>query len=200
MSKMEPFLTGRFEDALVTAAQLHSRQTRKGSDVPYVSHLLSVAGLVLEHGGDEDEAIAALLHDAVEDQGGKETLREIGGRFGERVAQIVQECSDTDEVPKPPWRERKEAYIEHLARASASARLISAADKLHNVRATLMDYRRYGERVWERFHTGRNDQLWYYRRVANVLREYGDSPLTEELHRVVSEMEALALANDTGKC
>ncbi len=200
MSEMEPFLTGRFEDALVIAAQLHRRQTRKGSDVPYVSHLLSVAGLVLEHGGDEDETIAALLHDAVEDQGGKETLREIGGRFGERVAQIVQECSDTDEVPKPPWRERKEAYIEHLARASASARLISTADKLHNVRATLMDYRRYGERVWERFHTERNEQLWYYRGVANVLREYDGSPLTEELHRVVSEMEALALANDAGKC
>ncbi len=200
MSKREPFLAQRFEDALVFAAQLHARQTRKGSEVPYISHLLSVTGLALEHGADEDEAIAALLHDAVEDQGGKETLREIGGRFGERVAQIVQECSDTDTTPKPPWRARKEAYIAHLSHASASARLISCADKLHNARATLMDYRRFGEHVWGRFNAERDEILWYYRGVANALREFEISPITEELHRTVSEMEAIAAVNDAGKC
>ncbi len=200
MSKREPFLAQRFEDALVFAAQLHARQTRKGSEVPYISHLLSVTGLALEHGADEDEAIAALLHDAVEDQGGKETLREIGGRFGERVAQIVQECSDADEVPKPPWRERKEAYIARLSTVSPSARLISGADKLHNSRATLMDYRRFGEHLWGRFSATRNELLWYYRSVADILREFENSPLTEELHRTVSEMEALAAVNDAGRC
>src|SRR5205085_11747027 len=122
-------LTQRFEEALAFAARLHKSQLRKGTGVPYVSHLLAVAGIALEHGADEDEAIAALLHDAIEDQGGAATREEIRRRFGDRVVGIVDGCSDTDVSPKPPWRERKEAYIAHVRDASPSVRLVSAADK-----------------------------------------------------------------------
>ena len=141
----------RFEDALRYAARTHARQWRKGTTIPYITHLLAVAAIVGEHGGTETEVIAALLHDAVEDQGGAPRLQEIRERFGDEVAAIVQECSDTDRTPKPPWRERKEAYIEHLAGAAPSARLVSAADKLHNARAILADYRERGDALWSRF-------------------------------------------------
>src|SRR6266853_3455026 len=126
-------LSRRFEAALLLATRLHATQTRKGGRIPYVSHLLGVASLALEHGGDEDVAIAALLHDAVEDQGGRPTLQTIRRMFGDRVATVVMECSDTDREPKPPWRERKERYLAHLPSASADALLVSIADKLHNV-------------------------------------------------------------------
>src|ERR1051325_12202408 len=128
-------LTSRFEDALSFAARLHSGQLRKGTAIPYVSHLLAVASVALEHGADEDEAIAALLHDAVEDQGGAPTREEIRRRFGDRVVEIVDGCTDAETVPKPPWRERKERYIAHVAEASPSVRLVSASDKLHNARS-----------------------------------------------------------------
>jgi GTP pyrophosphokinase len=185
-------LGSRFEAALVHAAQLHREQVRKGSGVAYVSHLLAVAGLVLEHGGDEDEAIAALLHDAVEDQGGAATLRAIRERFGDTVAAIVEGCTDTDETPKPPWRIRKEAYLAHLPTASPSVRLVSAADKLHNARTIAADYRRYGEALWERFSGGREGTLWYYRALVGVLAAHGRTPLVEDLERAVSELERLA--------
>src|SRR5262249_41201230 len=138
-------LSSRFREALVFAAELHRDQVRKGTTVPYVAHLLGVAGIVLEHGADEDEAIAALLHDAVEDQGGPPTREAIRRRFGERVAAIVDGCTDADKTPPPPWRARKEACVAHVRHASPSVLLVSAADKLHNSRAILNDYRLDGE-------------------------------------------------------
>jgi (p)ppGpp synthase/HD superfamily hydrolase len=185
-------LGSRFEEALPFAAQLHRNQVRKGTGVPYVSHLMAVAALVLEHGGNEDEAIAALLHDAVEDQGGADTLRKIRERFGDNVAAIVEGCTDTDQMPKPPWRPRKEAYLAHVASASPSVRLVSAADKLHNARTIVADQRRFGDDVWRRFSGGRDGTLWYYRALVEAFRAHGPTPLVEELERVVGEMEGLA--------
>jgi (p)ppGpp synthase/HD superfamily hydrolase len=184
-------LTQRFEDAMVYALHLHASQTRKGSGVPYISHLLSVAALTLEYGGSEDEAIAALLHDAVEDQGGAVTRAEILRRFGPVVTGIVDGCSDTDATPKPPWRARKEAYIAHIPNASDSVRLVSACDKLHNVRALLMDYRIMGEELWRRFHGGREGTLWYYRSLVDVLRSGRTVQVVNELDRAVTELETL---------
>lgn len=184
-------LTERFEEALVLAAQFHARQLRKGTTIPYISHLLAVTSLVLEHGGNEDEAIAALLHDAVEDQGGVNARAKIRRLFGENVAAIVDGCSDTDQMPKPPWHERKERYIAHLRTASPSVRLVSAADKLHNVRSILADYRIIGEALWSRFNGGKAGTLWYYRSVMDVLRETGPSSLVDELDRTLTELERL---------
>ena len=185
-------LSSRFEEALIFATRLHARQVRKSSSVPYVSHLLIVAGMVLEQGGDEDAAIAALLHDAVEDQGGRPTLDEIRRRFGDRVAEIVEGCSDAFTFFKPPWRKRKEAYLAHLPQAPAAVRLVSAADKLHNARTTLADYRQSGEAIWQRFNGGRQGTLWFYRAMVEALQAGGSFPLVEELDRVVSELERLA--------
>ena len=189
-----PTLGDRFDEALVYAAQLHRGQVRKGQTaVPYVSHLLGVASLALEHGADEDEAIAALLHDAVEDQGGARTLAAIKEKFGGKVADIVEACSDSLGEPKPPWRDRKEAYVARLKTASRSARLVSASDKLHNARSILTDYRREGGRVWSRFSAGRDGVLWYYRALVDALRPAGPSALVEDLDRVVCELERLAV-------
>lgn len=185
-------LTARFEEALVYATQLHAAQQRKGGAIPYIAHLLAVTSLVLEHNGNEDEAIAALLHDAIEDQGGAGTRAEIRRRFGDRVVAIVDGCTDADILPKPPWRARKEAYIAHLRTASASVRLVSAADKLHNARAILEDYRLLGEALWDRFHGGKAGTLWYYRSVVTALIAVGRTPLIDELERVVTEIERLA--------
>ncbi len=185
-------LTSRFEEALLFATQLHADQWRKGTHIPYIAHLLAVASIVLENGGSEDEAIAGLLHDAIEDQGGSVAREEIRQRFGENVVAIVNGCTDADVTPKPPWRRRKENYIAHLRVASPSIRLVSAADKLHNARAVLADYRELGEALWWRFHGGREGTLWYYRTVTDALRQSGTSPLIEELERVVSEIERLA--------
>jgi len=185
-------LSERFDEALVYAARLHAGQTRKTSGVPYVSHLLRVAGIALEFGADEDEAIAALLHDAVEDQGGPPTRAEILRRFGTRVAEIVDGCTDTDQQPKPPWRQRKEAYLEHLRRASSSVRLVSASDKLDNARSLLIAYRRQGEAIWRQFSGARDGTLWYYRSLVTIFRQFGPSALVEELARVVEELERAA--------
>ncbi|HZU69016.1 MAG TPA: HD domain-containing protein [Ktedonobacteraceae bacterium] len=185
-------LSTRFEEALVFATRLHAEQTRKGTAVPYIAHLLAVTALVFEHGGGEDEAIAALLHDSIEDQGGASTREAIRRRFGENVVQIVDGCTDTDVFPKPPWRQRKEAYLAHISKAPASVRLVSAADKLHNARAILEDYRIVGEALWKRFNGGKEGTLWYYRAVVDALREAGATPLVDELDRVVAEIEHLA--------
>src|SRR5256886_4049491 len=190
-------LSGRFEQALVYAARKHVRQQRKGTEVPYVAHLLGVANIALTYGADEDEAIAALLHDAVEDQGGVKTLNEIRSSFGDRVADIVEGCSDTVEMPKPPWKERKEAYIAHLRKASPSVRLISAADKLDNARAILADYRVLRESLWSRFKGRREGTLWNYRTLVATFREFGMTPLVAELNRVVAEIEQLAASRGT---
>lgn len=184
-------LTERFDDALVYASQLHRDQLRKGTRIPYISHLLAVCSLVLEHGGEEDEAIAALLHDAAEDQGGRVTLAAIKDRFGPRVAQIVNECTGSYDEPKPDWRPRKEAYIAAVATRSPSARLVSAADKLHNARCILADHERIGDALWERFSAGAPDQLWYYHAMVAAFLAAGDQPgLAEELRRAVSSLQA----------
>ena len=153
----------RFTNALTFAAQLHATQTRKGGEVPYIAHLLGVASIALEYGANEDEAIAALLHDAIEDQGGAATREEIRRRFGDTVTEIVDGCTDSDTTPKPPWRQRKQAYIAHIPKASASVLLVSAADKLYNSWSILKDYRLIGDAVWERFQGGKDGTLWYYR-------------------------------------
>jgi len=187
-----PALTGRFGEALRYAAEVHRKQLRKGTAIPYISHLLAVCSLVLEDGGGEDEAIAALLHDAVEDQGGRGRLEEIRRLFGDHVADIVEGCTDADTIPKPPWRERKEAYIAHFRSATPEVLRVSAADKLHNARAILADYRNQRERLWERFNGGREGTLSYYRTLASVLGEASGGLLAEELDRIVSELERLA--------
>jgi GTP pyrophosphokinase len=183
----------RFEDALTYAARLHSQQRRKGSGVPYITHLLAVAALVGEQGGSEDEVIAALLHDAVEDQGGQPRLAEIRARYGDAVAAIVWGCTDADTVPKPPWRERKERYVAHLDEASPSIRLVSAADKLHNARSILADLRVLGPDLWDRFTGGREGTLWYYRALADAFLRLSPGPLADELGQTVGEIERLAV-------
>ena len=188
-------LSTRFEEALVLATRLHADQTRKGTAIPYISHLLAVTAIVLEHGGHEDEAIAALLHDSIEDQGGATTREEIRRQFGDRVVEIVDGCTDTDVMPKPPWRARKEAYLAHLSEATGPVRLVSAADKLHNARAILEDYHILGEALWKRFNGGKEGTLWYYRSAVDALRKAGTTPLIEELDRVVSELECLTAEN-----
>jgi (p)ppGpp synthase/HD superfamily hydrolase len=183
-------LSPRFTDALCYAAALHGEQRRKVGGEPYIAHLLAVAALVLEYGGGEEEAIAALLHDAVEDQGGEATLAEIRGRFGDAVAEIVVGCSDTAGSPKPPWRRRKEAHIERLRGESAAVRLVVAADKLHNVRSLVREYRRCGESLWASFHGGRDGTLWNLRAVADALKQARQTPIVEELERSLGELIA----------
>lgn len=193
MNKEEkPGLTNRFEEALVYATRLHARQNRKRSNVPYIAHLLGVTALVLEDGGDEDEAIAALLHDAVEDQGGLKTLEEIHNRFGQHVAMIVDALTDAYTLPKPPWRERKEQYIEAMQSADASIRRVSLADKVYNARATLADIRRDGDLAWKKFKEGKEGTLWYYHQLIQTFGEQEPSELWEEFKRVVSEIERLS--------
>jgi GTP pyrophosphokinase len=183
-------LSQAFPEALRYAAELHLKQVRKGSGVPYAAHILSVAALVLEHGGSEEEAIAALLHDAAEDCGGRAVLDEIRRRFGNRVADIVEGCTDTFDAPKPDWRPRKEAFVARLPAAPASIRLVVAADKLHNVRSILADYRILGESLWPRFTGGKDNTLWYYRAVAAALKRAGTNALVAELERKLRELPA----------
>jgi (p)ppGpp synthase/HD superfamily hydrolase len=200
-------LTKRFEDALQYAARLHATQERKGSETPYIAHLLAVTAIVLEHGADEDEAIAALLHDAAEDQGGRQTLDAIRSRYGDRVARIVEECTDSFETPKRPWIERKTAYIAHLRQASPSVRLVAAADKLHNARTVLNDYRVAGDGLWQRFSADKEQTLWFYRQVTRALQmaaradEARLNGLIGELDEVVSTLERevnASRANEAG--
>ena len=182
-------LSPQYEHALTYATQIHAHQHRKGTGIPYVSHLLAVSSLVLEHGGSEEEAIGALLHDAGEDAGGAGRVADIRLRFGDAVADIVEGCSDTDVTPKPAWKERKVAYIAHVAHASGSVRLVSASDKLHNARAILRDCRRMKDALWSRFNGGREGTLWYYRSLVTAFREAGENELVEELDRTVSAIE-----------
>ena len=189
-----PQLSWDFCEALNFAAQMHLRQFRKGRPIPFVSHLLAVASLVLEYGGNEDEAIAALLHDAVEDQGGRPVLDRIRRRFGETVAEIVEGCTDSYTIPKPPWRERKESYICHLANASPSVLLVCTADKVHNARSLVRDYRELGNSLWSTFKGGREGTLWNYRALLEALRARSKSPLVDELEREVGKLENLVKA------
>lgn len=186
-------LNSRFDSALVYAAQAHAGQTRKGTKVPYIAHVLAVTALGLENGASEDEAIAALLHDTVEDSGGLPRLEDIRVRFGPMVAEIVLGCTDATETPKPPWKERKLAYLRDLETASPSVLLVSACDKLHNVRSLVTTLRNEGEAAWERFKGGREGTLWYYRAALDVLARRGTSPtLVQELKIALEELHRLA--------
>lgn len=187
-------LSPAFEDALVYATRIHGGQLRKKTQVPYIGHLLGVTAIALKYGANETEAIGALLHDAVEDGGGPERRRQIEKRFGKEVGAIVDGCTDSDQTPKPPWRERKEKYIAHLATASASTRLVSASDKLHNARAILHNLREDGDAVWERFKAGKQGALWSYRALVTAFQAHGKSELIDELDRVVTEIEKIAPA------
>lgn len=189
-------MTDRFEKAVRYATRHHNSQKRKGTEIPYISHLLSVAGIALEYGADEDEAIAALLHDAVEDPNGRpvaEVRKEIREQFGERVLEIVEGCTDTDVTPKPPWRQRKEAYIAHLKNASPSVRLVSSADKFQNAQCILKDFRNIGDALWGRFTGGREGTLWYYRALVTEFSTGHKTPISADLDRVVTELERLAV-------
>lgn len=179
----------KFEEALLFAAQKHAGQPRKGTEIPYVAHILSVAALVLEAGGDEELAIAALLHDVVEDCGGEPMLEEVRRKFGERVANIVDGCTDTYARPKPEWEKRKKDYLDHLRTADYETRLVSTADKLHNARAILADFMHDGESVWDRFKGGRDGTLWYYRAVTDELARMKTNRLTAQLQRTVDDLE-----------
>jgi (p)ppGpp synthase/HD superfamily hydrolase len=182
----------RFLRAFLFAAEKHKDQPRKTTTIPYISHLMGVASLVLEAGGDEDLAIAALLHDVVEDCGGAPMLKDVQRRFGARVAKVVEGCTDADAYPKPPWGERKEKYIERLKGADDDTRLVSAADKLNNVRSILSDYRADGESIWSRFNGGREGTLWYYRTLRDEFLRRPLNRITRDLELAVNELETLA--------
>lgn len=194
--KKKPMKLGpRFLRAFTFAAKKHSGQARKASTIPYLAHLMGVASLVLEAGGNEDLAIAALLHDVVEDCGGAPMLKEVRRRFGDRAAKIVDGCTDAYVIPKPPWRERKENYIRRLKKEPANTRLVSAADKLNNIRSIISDYRAIGESVWSRFNGGREGTLWYYRTLRDVFLERKPNRITREYALAVKELELLATKN-----
>lgn len=183
--------TERFVSAMAYAHQVHQGQRRKGTGIPYIAHVLGVAAIAMEYGADENEAIAALLHDAAEDGGGEATLAEIRARYGDAVGDIVLGCSDSlveDPEDKLPWRERKENYLAHLENTSQSVCLVSAADKLHNVRAIIRDYHEHGDDVWGRFQGQRDGTLWYYETVADTLHRRYRSQLTRDLQAAVDEL------------
>ncbi|MGD9127443.1 MAG: HD domain-containing protein [Planctomycetia bacterium] len=185
-------LTAKFAAAVEMAGQLHAQQRRRLWQVPYVGHLLRVAGIVAEWAEDEETVIAAVLHDAIEDQGGPAAREQIRKAFGERVATIVDECSDTDQKPKPPWRERKEAYLAHLKNALPETHLIAAADKLDNIRSLITGYIEYGESLWDHFHGGRDNTLWFYREVVTILEEVMPGPLVRELTRELRQFQKIS--------
>jgi (p)ppGpp synthase/HD superfamily hydrolase len=190
-------LTDRFDRALLYATHVHGGQVRKGTSTPYVAHLLAVAATVLEYGGDEDLAVAALLHDAAEDQGGKARLEDIRNRFGDRVAHIVEACSDSlantaKGEGKAHWRERKERYLAHLREADEDILRVSLADKVHNARAILRDLRKpdVGEKIWTRFSQPKKETLWYYSSLAETFCESLPSQLADELREIVEILSA----------
>jgi len=189
---MKALFSSLFEEALIYTARLHASQRRKGKDTPYIAHLMAVSALVLEYGGSETQAIAALLHDAAEDQGGRTQLEEIRRRFGDDVARIVADCTDSWTVPKPPWRARKEAYLQHIAALSPDSYLVSLADKVNNANTILQDHYQIGNAVWERFAGGKEGSLWYYRCLVDTFRECWSSPLIDELDRIVTRLEELS--------
>ena len=187
-------LIDRFAEALAYAERLHRRQTRKGTGVPYVAHLLAVCATVLEWGSDEDTAIAALLHDAVEDQGGLETLRAIETRFGPRVAGVVAACTDSvssDPATKPPWLDRKQAYLSKLVTATPEVALVTVADKLHNVRATIRNVRHHGLQTFSRFSASPEQMLWYFASVCHALERHRATAPVQELEEGVATLAGL---------
>ena len=189
---MKPILTERFQRALVFTFNLHQGQLRKNSSTPYFSHLMSVCSTVLDAGGDEDTAIAALLHDAAEDQGGNQTLMEIRNVFGDRVADLVLACSDTLSDPKPPWKNRKIQHLEKLSKAVPEVLLITMADKIHNARNLARDLQFHGEKVWENFNGGKAGTLWYYGELDRILEKTTFNHLYRELHRLINYIKHLS--------
>lgn len=187
----------RFQRAFEFAAKQHSGQTRKASTIPYIAHLMGVASLVFEAGGDEDLAIAALLHDVVEDCGGAPMLKQIRRRFGNKVAKIVDGCTDAYGLPKPPWHDRKVSYINRLKKEDDETRLVSAADKLNNVRSILSDYRVIGESVWSRFNGGRDGTLWYYRTLRDEFLRSKPNRITRDFDLAVRDLESLTAGKAT---
>jgi (p)ppGpp synthase/HD superfamily hydrolase len=194
-----PPLGPRLQHAFRYAAEKHAGQTRKQTAVPYLSHLMAVASLVLEAGGDEDMAIAALLHDVVEDCGGMPRLREVRKLFGRRVAKIVEGCTDSFGEPKPEWSERKKDYLREVKHADAETRLVSASDKLHNVRTILADYRQDGEAIWARFSGKKEGTLWYYRALSGEYQRRGANRISRELKLAVAELDTLVAKSKTSK-
>ena len=195
-NKPKTILTQRYADAVAYASALHANQVRKSTTIPYISHLLGVSSLVLEAGGDEDMAIAALLHDGPEDQGGQATLNEIRERFGDRVAHIVEGCSDSlseDPNNKAPWKERKERYLAHLKDADDDTLTVSLADKLHNARSIVSDLMITGPSTWDRFNASPNDILWYYNQILATGRvKGGNTLLLTNLAEAIAEMTRLS--------
>jgi GTP pyrophosphokinase len=184
-----PILSPRFEDAFRYAADAHRSQTIKGGGAPYIGHLMGVASIVLDDGGSEDEAIAALLHDAAEDQGGRARLDDIRSRFGDAVAKIVEDCTDSWTTPKEPWAERKGRYAKHARTLDASSLRVSASDKVHNTYVLLRDLRNQGDTVWTRYSASADDVVTYYRTLVRSFREAGGGPLVDELDRIVRAIE-----------
>ena len=182
-------LTKRFDQATAFAIDKHRPQERKGSGAPYVTHLFAVAGLVGEYGGDEEQMIAGLLHDVMEDQG--VTSEELSALFGERVARIVVACTDATVIPKPPWRPRKEEHVKKLRSQPADVKLVATADKLHNAASIVRDLANphVGMTVWTRFSAPRVDSLWYYRAVADALRSEWDHPILRELDDTIARLD-----------
>jgi (p)ppGpp synthase/HD superfamily hydrolase len=186
-------LSDRFHQALSYAYELHKDQYRRDKETPYLSHLMGVSALTLQYGGTEDEAIAALLHDAVEDQGGKKTLEAIRLQFGDHVAHIVRSCSDHETKPKPPWQQRKEEYLEHMAETDEASLLVTCCDKLYNANDCLRTYRKIGTGLWDLFSVPREQTRWYYGEIARVFRERRNefsrlTPLIDEVIRTVEEL------------
>lgn len=190
-------LSSRFSDALTFATDLHKNQTRKISGIPYITHLLGVASLILEYGGGEDEAIAGLLHDAIEDQGGMKAKAEIIKRFGENVASIVEGCSEPYLKPKPPWKERKKRYLNQMATASDSVRLVATADKINNIRSLIKDYKILGENIWQYFHGKKEGTLWYYDSLVKEFSKNEITPIVELLVQVHQELNNLVNKSST---
>ncbi len=182
-------LTSRFDEAFAYAHAVHLTHTRKGAGTPYIGHLMGVSSIVIDDGGTEDEAIAALLHDAAEDFGGRDRLEDIRARFGDAVAKIVEDCTDSWTTPKAPWAARKKKYIDHARTLPGPSLRVSAADKVHNSYAILRALRRIGDKVWERFNAGPDDVLAYYQSLVRAFREAGGGPLVDELERIVRGIE-----------
>ena len=195
-----PPLTERFLAAVALAEELHGRDRRSGTEIPYLAHLLVVTGLVIEDGGDEDEAIAALLHDAVEDGGGRPLLERIERSFGAAVARLVESLSDTIEaVSNEPWIDRKVRYLDKLEHCDDESTLrIGLADKVHNARSIVRDYRATGPAIWERFAPIKtaDQQLWYYGRLVDLFTRKRPGPLAEDLRVAVAELTALVAADE----
>jgi (p)ppGpp synthase/HD superfamily hydrolase len=187
-----PQLSNKFPDALAYASRFHGGKLRKKTRIPDIGHVLGVTAIALEYGANQTEAIGALLHDTAEDAGGKKRLRDIKRRFGTAVAKIVDGCTDTYASPKPPWLERKKQYVRHVADASDSIQLVSASDKLQNVRSLLRNYREEGDRLWERYNSGKEGALWYYRALTKAFDGKRTKPLLAELDRAVTELETLS--------